>query len=1331
MICTKSTFLLVAFLNPVTLWRINEEEEVLEEKVERGSKLIQQGSADNGIRLLRAMAEELEERVRLNPADSSVLQHLGRIYVLLDQDDQAVRCFDRAIKFDPENAEPHFFRALVNSYSGRLSEAERGFEKATQLDPKNSRYWFELGRVHELQSAPGRALASFRKVIELDPDNAEALFRVGNAEVALGKSEHGLASWLMAFEIDPEFVSAAYNAGQAYQDLGDYEQALKLFLRVVSLDRLDWRGLAKLVQLYDALGRTEERDQARRSLLSLRASGCAESLRHATQFCRDQFTVGEKHILAMELFEPCSQEYFFRVLGHTEEEASYDIAYGACQSEEIGKDARHSHLYAYNPVEKHEIYLLVDQKMAYDDVKKLVVAELDRRIEGQLSFESTGVPSPSDVRDNNNCIDRLRLAKANELMGRASACEATGDYADATSLALNSLQLRRAALGPGHSEVIKGMNHLAKLYINQGDFSSARSVLNRALDVVGESEGIMAAVTRQHMALTLKKQGDLRAALVMYRQAVRAFERILGPGHPHTAIVSDNLANVLQARGDNRAARRIYEHSLAVFEQSLGSEHLHVATCLANLGLLLSAQGDDEIARQMLRRSLNICEAQLGLHHPTAAIVRDNLASVLDYDLARPLCENALRVLEEKLGPGHLDVATASSNLAFILMKHGDYSEAESLVRGSHRIREEAHGPGHPIVAASLAQLGAFQMFTGRYDEARRSYESALEGLKGFSPHPLVARVLNELGSVHWLMGDLDGARKRFLQSSRILATHTQELLPSLSFAEQLMFLERTTPNAVSLLLSSCREGLQLREAYSMIIRWKGRLTDVLRYYAALNQFSLGPEGDQQLAQLNALRSRISAVYHSFGSLPSDQWRETLESLMQQKEAVERSLRGAGTINVGWNPESGRDGLLANLIRAADARQGLLDIGPNELDAVLESDEAFVDVYHYTSYEKGKYSEDRYAAILSGREHGPVLVDLGSSLIVDAAVESWREGVLGSERGNVPWNSLVEVIWKPLVNALPGGVTKIWVSPDRELARVPWNLFGALDPSQKQIQAAQIHTIKDVYRLRLKKLQRSLQKEPSEKKAKQILLVGGVNFDADVQGSESDKRFARLDGTLPEVKALASLSMRHNLSVTLLTGEEATKREVVSILPEVAFAHLSTHGLFDKAVHGTTSFRGGELLSPVVRPERALVRNPLILSGLVLAGGNNLDPVTKEATGVLTAEELVGLDLSQCELITLAACNTGRGQEVSGQGVMGLWASVAAAGARSTVMSLWKVPDRSTMRLMKEFYTNLWEKKLPKLEALWEAQRSLRDHSSGKFKPPIHWAGWIIAGEAW
>jgi CHAT domain-containing protein len=129
--------------------------------------------------------------------------------------------------------------------------------------------------------------------------------------------------------------------------------------------------------------------------------------------------------------------------------------------------------------------------------------------------------------------------------------------------------------------------------------------------------------------------------------------------------------------------------------------------------------------------------------------------------------------------------------------------------------------------------------------------------------------------------------------------------------------------------------------------------------------------------------------------------------------------------------------------------------------------------------------------------------------------------------------------------------------------------------------------------------------------------------------------------------------------------------------------------------------------------EASFALTPFLKSGVVLAGGgrapdtaetNPLSNAPSSADGILTAEEVQSLDLRGTDLVVLSACETGLGESRYGQGVLGLQRAFHAAGARAVIASLWKVDDPATSVLMEQFYTNLWLKKLPKLEALRQAQ---------------------------
>ena len=117
--------------------------------------------------------------------------------------------------------------------------------------------------------------------------------------------------------------------------------------------------------------------------------------------------------------------------------------------------------------------------------------------------------------------------------------------------------------------------------------------------------------------------------------------------------------------------------------------------------------------------------------------------------------------------------------------------------------------------------------------------------------------------------------------------------------------------------------------------------------------------------------------------------------------------------------------------------------------------------------------------------------------------------------------------------------------------------------------------------------------------------------------------------------------------------------------------------------------------------------------------------------------------MSKVEVAVLSACETGLGKVAAGEGILGLQRAFQVSGARTTVTSLWKVPDAATSQLMQRFYENLWEKRMGKLAALREAQlwmlkegraRGLivehdGDAAGSRRLPPHYWAAFVLAGD--
>jgi CHAT domain-containing protein len=179
-------------------------------------------------------------------------------------------------------------------------------------------------------------------------------------------------------------------------------------------------------------------------------------------------------------------------------------------------------------------------------------------------------------------------------------------------------------------------------------------------------------------------------------------------------------------------------------------------------------------------------------------------------------------------------------------------------------------------------------------------------------------------------------------------------------------------------------------------------------------------------------------------------------------------------------------------------------------------------------------------------------------------------------------------------------------------------------------------------------------------------------------------------------------------------GIEAEEKAVKHV-KNVRILHLATHGFFLEPAKGQDHF------------QEKNIENPLLRSGIALAGANQAYRIENEEDGILTAYEVTGMDLSNTELVVLSACETGIGSVRSGEGVFGLRRAFSLAGAKNMLLSLWPVSDDITADQMIRFY-QAYKNGTPPLTALREAQldtiKNLRINR--KNAPPALWAPFIL-----
>ena len=210
-----------------------------------------------------------------------------------------------------------------------------------------------------------------------------------------------------------------------------------------------------------------------------------------------------------------------------------------------------------------------------------------------------------------------------------------------------------------------------------------------------------------------------------------------------------------------------------------------------------------------------------------------------------------------------------------------------------------------------------------------------------------------------------------------------------------------------------------------------------------------------------------------------------------------------------------------------------------------------------------------------------------------------------------------------------------------------------------------------------------------------------------------------------EIKAISDeISKYENINTTRFTGLSGTENSFISLSnSNIDILHLATHGFFYSEDEANEK---KSMLAKYFNPNQSSEDKALIRSGLIFSGANIAikgDSIPEQMEdGILTALEISNMNFHNLDLVVLSACETGKG-EYNSEGVFGLQRGFKLAGAKSILMSLWKVDDMATNLFMSEFYKNYLAGENKNI-SLNKAQEFVRSHQ--EFSDPKYWAGFIL-----
>ncbi|MEE0237282.1 MAG: CHAT domain-containing protein [Bacteroidales bacterium] len=439
----------------------------------------------------------------------------------------------------------------------------------------------------------------------------------------------------------------------------------------------------------------------------------------------------------------------------------------------------------------------------------------------------------------------------------------------------------------------------------------------------------------------------------------------------------------------------------------------------------------------------------------------------------------------------------------------------------------------------------------------------------------------------------------------------------------------------------------------------------------------------------------------------------------QIKEWEKNYAQYADSILTATNEVGRLEGLLMNRCKSVGDITSFMDVDYNAVKKSLGKNDVLVDFTDFVPNAGGR----RYAAyIVNKKQKYPLL----KSLFKESQIDS-----LGIVRPDMFYDKdfaaeVIKLLWNPLKEHIVEGSTVYYV-PSQMLFQVCLESLPLEDGT----------LLGDHYHFVRLSSARELVEKQNKSKATSAVLYGGLQYDLEpdvmaenarqydlsswmvMRGGDivrGDSIFRELPGSKVEVVRIAEILKKSKFKVTPYTGVNGTEESFLSMHGKAPrIIHLATHGFY---------------YTPTEAEEVDYLRgysDAMSLSGLIMSGGNaawqGKELPEGVLGGVLTANNIAHLDLSNTDMVVLSACQTGQGNATA-EGLYGLQRAFKKAGVGTMVMTLWSVSDKVATEFMIKFYESLVKNDWDKHKAFEQTKSYIRTQHPDS--DPYHWAAFVM-----
>lgn len=882
------------------------------------------------------------------------------------------------------------------------------------------------------------------------------------------------------------------------------------------------------------------------------------------------------------------------------------------------------------------------------------------------------------------------LADAESILGKPSTADETLYY-------LNLMTTRARLM------VIKGLYDEAEELLFESEKLKLKSGLNR-LAVSGKADGDLAELY-YHLGRYNDSEQLIDAAL-------KRTEGQFGSASRHLVkpLVLKSLLKL--ASGEYTESEQLVRRANTIAGSIFSESSTKLASSLLVLSRLYSTLGDYDKAEQYIRQAIANQEKQFGRGHVDVGKSLSQLGMIKFYQGAPVAQQEALlveaeKIIGAKLGSKNPQYAEILKDLATVSIYAGKYDIALSYLDQAWSIWKDRIGKRNNINAAVINTLkGDIQYQKREYNRADNFYQDALKTYAKFfsDSHPEYVKVLSKLAKTYYMNGDIRKAQSTIDQTLENYQQFIKTYFPALSEREKAKFWN-TIKSDYEFYNTLILTRVDRKEDLVGNIYNNALLTKALLLNSSIKiRERIQSSGDSVLVSLYSEWQNKKEKLTEALSLSNDQLIQNNinpAQLAQQVEQLEKELSLKSEVF-----SQGYDNTV---------------ITWENVKSSLKENEVAVEIVRFRYFDHVFTDSVLYAVmfIKNERRSKPQLVLLNNGTDLEGRyMKFYRNSI----RYKVDDRYSYEQYWKPILDAV-GSTFTIYLSADGAYNQI--NLEAIPTGDGKYVldnsNIVLVSNTKDLYTHRQKVAQ-----PPTDNIA---LIFGDPVFyvsskEIDPQTKEELSRsigmseIQRLPGTRQEVIDLKRLLIANGWKIQDYMEIQAGEDQVKKIDNPKVF-HVATHGFFQPAQVEKDIFAGLN--------EAKAYDNPLLRSGLMLAGAGDI--LNQSAynfnleSGILTAYEAMNLNLDKTDLVVLSACETGLGEMEAGEGVYGLQRAFLVAGAKTIIMSLFKVSDDATQELMVKFYEK-WITTGDKRKAFIDAKKEIRT----LYQDPIYWGPFVMIG---